>query len=250
MEVFDAHIHSEGRSVENLEEMAKAGIKKALTCAFYPIKPNYPETLVDHFRKLREFEVERAKSVGMELHVALGIHPRCIPPKYEMVLEFMRDCTAFGEIGLESASELEVEVFRKQLELAKELDIPCVIHTPRRNKLEVTLKILRILEDLDFPRDLAVIDHATQETVRHILDSGFYAGLTVQVGKLSVDEVVEIVDEFGFERFVLNSDIGFDKGDMFSTVKAVKALEDRFDKKDVERIAMKNALKLFRIERC
>ncbi len=245
MEVFDTHIHSEGRSVEDLEEMAKNGIKMALTCAFYPIQPRFPETLIDHFRKLKEYEVERGKVAGMKVYPAMGIHPRCIPPRYERVLEEMDDCTAFGEIGLESASDIEVEVFREQLKLAKKLDVPCVIHTPRRNKLDVTLKILKILEGLEFPEDLAIVDHATYETVGYILDRGFYAGLTVQVGKLSVEEFVKIVEDFGFERFVVNSDIGFDKGDKLSTVKAVRALEETFDKRDVERVAFKNALKVF-----
>ena len=79
MEVFDTHIHSEGRSIENLEEMAKNGIKKAITCAYYPIEPKFAETLIDLFRKLTTFEVEREKSVGIEIYPAIGIHPRCIP---------------------------------------------------------------------------------------------------------------------------------------------------------------------------
>jgi len=249
MEVFDTHIHSEGRSVEDLEKMAKEGIVKAVTCAFYPIKPKFAETLIDLFRKLTTFEIERGRSAGMELYPAIGVHPRCIPPDYRKVLEHMEmDCVAFGEIGLESASDLEVEVLTEQLKLAKSLDKPCIIHTPRRNKVEVTEKTLKILKDIGFPEELAVVDHATSETVKSILNAGYYAGLTVQVGKLSAEEVYAIVSEYGFERFVLNSDTGFDKADMFATVKTVRFLEEKgIDKRDIKKIAMDNALKFFRI---
>ena len=249
MKVFDTHIHSEGRSVEDLEEMVKAGIEMAVTCAFYPVIPSYPETLLDHFKKLSTFEVERAKSAGMKLMPALGVHPRCIPPRHEIVLENIErfDFVAFGEIGLETANELEVEVFTKQLELAKDMDKPCIIHTPKKNKLEITRKILKILRDVGFPEDLAIIDHATKETVGEIISSGYYAGLTVQIGKLKPEEVVEIVEEHGFDRFVINSDTGFDRANKIATVEAVKELLNRFDSKDVEALAYKNALKIFQM---
>jgi len=215
MEVFDTHIHSEGRSVEDLERMAKEGIVKAVTCAFYPIEPKFAETLIDLFRKLTTFEVERGKSAGMEIYPAIGIHPRSIPPNYRKVLEHMEiECIAFGEIGLETANDLEVEVLTEQLKLAKKLDKPCIIHTPRKNKLEITEKTLKILREVGFPEELAIVDHATPETVKLILDAGYYAGLTVQVGKLKAEEVYAIVSEYGFEKFVLNSDTGFDKADM------------------------------------
>ncbi len=250
MEVFDTHIHSEGRSVEDLERMAEEGIKKAVTCAFYPIEPKFPETLIDLFRKLATFEIERGKSVGMELYPAIGIHPRCIPPKYERAVESLEEieCVAFGEIGLETASDLEIEVLKEQLKLAKRLDKLCIIHTPRRNKVEVTEKTLKILQDVSFPESLAVVDHATKDTAKMIVDAGYYAGLTVQVGKLNAEEVYEIVSELGFERFVLNSDTGFDKADMFATAKTVRFLVEKgIDKSDVERLAVKNALRLFKL---
>ncbi len=247
MEVFDTHIHSEGRSVEDLKRMRERGIRWAVTCAFYPIVPKYPETLIDHFRKLTTFEVERGKKAGMEIVPAVGIHPRCIPPNYERALESLEEFECpLGEIGLETASEVEVEVFRRQLEFAKEHDRVCIIHTPKKNKVEVTKKTLGILKDVGFPEDLAIVDHATKETVKDILSSGYYAGLTVQVGKLTTEEVVEIVEEYGFERFVINSDTGFDEANMFATVEAIEAIADRIGG-DVRRLAYENALKIFQM---
>jgi len=88
----------------------------------------------------------------------------------------------------------------------------------------------------------------TSETLKSILNAGYYAGLTVQVRKLSAKEVYAIVSEYGFERFILNSDTGFDRADMFATAKTVRFLEEKgVDRVDIKKIAMNNTLKFFKL---
>ncbi len=243
MAVIDTHIHSEGRSVEDLKFMAENGIKKAITCAFYPIRPGFPETLIDLARKLTEFEPKRGKRAGIKIHSAVGIHPRCIPPDWQRVLDFIESYSgyvAIGEIGLEDGTDVEREVLKAQLLLAKRLDIPAIIHTPRKNKVAILEKMLEVLEEMSFPEDLALIDHNSVETVKVILDRGYWAGITVQPGKLSVEEAVKIVEEFGDERLVANSDTGFSESDMLAVKKFYDACEN-------ERVVRKNAERFFGI---
>jgi hypothetical protein len=250
MEVFDTHIHSEGRSIDDLAKMAEKGIKLAVSCAFYPIQLFYQETFIDLFRKLVTFEARRGEKVGMKIYAAVGVHPRCILPKLNKVLEFMESdggWIAFGEIGLETASSKEVEVFELQLKLAKKLDMPCIIHTPGKNKKEVTLKTLELLKVLSFPEDLALIDHVNTETIDEVLKAGFYAGLTVQYGKLTERDVYEIVSSYGIDRLVLNSDTGFDEANMFAVVKAAEHLLNNMDEREVRKVVYNNGKSFFRI---
>jgi hypothetical protein len=250
MRCFDTHIHSEGRSVEDLTLMAKEGIKAAVTCAFYPIKPLYQETLIDLFRKLVEFEKYRGKKAGMDLYAAIGIHPRCIPSKYSKVLEFMEEddkSIAFGEIGLENATSEEIEMLTEQLKLAKKLDRPCVVHTPKNNKKAVTEKTIDVLDEIGFPDSLAVIDHVSPEIVEIVLKKGYYAGLTVEPGKLSSEEVISIIDKFGIEKFVLNSDTGFSPSEKIAVARTAKLLLDKFGESDAEKVAWKNAVEFLRL---
>ncbi|MBE8540474.1 TatD family hydrolase [Geoglobus acetivorans] len=243
MTLIDTHIHSEGRSVEDLRHMAENGIKKAITCAFYPIRPGFPETLIDLARKLTEFEPERGRKAGMEIHSAIGIHPRCIPPDWQRVLDFIESYSgyvAIGEVGLEDGSDEEREVLKAQLQLAKKLDIPAIIHTPRKNKEAILEKTLEILDAVSFPEELALIDHNSVGTVRVVLEKGYWAGITVQPGKLSVGEAVMIIEEFGDDRLIANSDTGFSESDML----AVRKLHDACGN---ERVVRKNAERFFKI---
>ncbi len=245
---FDAHIHSEGRSVEDLITMSKHHIKAAVTCAFYPIEPRYQETLIDLFRKLSEFEPYRGVKAAMNIYPAIGIHPRCIPPSVDKVLDYMESdgrSVAFGEIGLETADDKEVEVFVQQLKLAKKLDKPCIIHTPKNNKQQVTEKIMSILEELEFPPERAVIDHASTSTVEMILKKGYTAGLTVDEGKLSEQDVAWIVEVFGCDNLLLNSDTGFGSSIMVSVANTARLLEDKFWNEVTEKVAWSNALRFF-----
>ncbi|AKG92626.1 putative metal-dependent hydrolases with the TIM-barrel fold [Geoglobus ahangari] len=243
MTAIDTHIHSEGRSVEDLKFMAENGIKIAITCAFYPIRPSFPETLIDLARKLTEFEPERGEKAGMEIYSAVGIHPRCIPPRWDKVLGFIESYSgyvAIGEIGLEDGSDEEKEVLKAQLQLAKKLDVPAIIHTPRKNKDAILKKTLEILDAVSFPEELALIDHNSVETVKVVLEKRYWAGITVQPGKLTVDEAVKIIEEFGDERLIANSDTGFSESDML----AVKKLYDACGN---ERVVRRNAEKFFKI---
>ncbi len=244
MILLDSHIHSEGRSVEDLRNMSDAGIKYAITCAFYPIQPLYPETLIDLFRKLVDYESERGNRAGMKIYASVGIHPRCIPPKWDKVVDFMEHdygWIAFGEIGLEKADKVEKDVLRSQLKLAKKLDMPCIIHTPRKNKEVITEKIFEILERVEFPESLCLIDHIDNRIIGKVIERDYIAGLTVQPGKLNIDDAAKLVLEFGDERFIANSDTGFSESDMLAVAKLAEKINS-------ENVLLKNGFKFFRIK--
>ncbi len=246
---FDSHLHSEGLGFSDLKKMAEMGIKEVCSLSFYPIKPNFPQTMIDAFRKLIEFETLRCEAAGVKMYPAVGVHPRCIPPDYDTVLKYLEsgEWRAFGEIGLEVASDEEVDVLTRQLEIAKKLDVPCIIHTPRSNKRAVTERILEILEKIGFPDELAVIDHVNFENLDMVVKKDYWIGLTVQPGKLSPDDVVRIVSEHGAERFMLNSDVGYRDTEITTVAVAAKRLEDSVGGDVARKVAYKNAREFLRL---
>lgn len=252
--MIDTHMHADARSSEDFDKMFISGVDTAITCSYYPYKiNNNPDILLNHLNRILNFEPRRAGEYGLDLKVALGIHPANALENYEKIFKQLRKwieankIIAIGEIGLDENTDLEKEVFKKQLELAEETKSKVIIHTPRKNKLEVLKDIKSIvLENID-PK-LVVIDHINLKTIEELIDEECMIGLTVQPQKMEVEEAIEIVDNYGFDRFLLNSDISNKPSDPLSVARTIRSLKRLgYDKKEVEKLAFKNAKEFFNI---
>lgn len=132
-----------------------------------------------------------------------------------LVLPYLEDplCLGIGEIGLETGSNREEEIFRAQLEMAEEAaqrGKVIGIHTPRKDKASVTTQILSILEGFAEWKDITVVDHCTPGTIGGVLASGLWAGVTVSPPKSTLGEVQKIVETYAAltGRIMLNTDSG------------------------------------------
>jgi len=113
---------------------------------------------------------------------------------------------AIGEIGYDEQTALEDKYFRAQLELAKELALPIMIHTPHRDKHQGTLRSMAVALEHGIDPALVVIDHNNEETVRDVLDRGFWAAFSIYPHtKMGNERMVEIVRSYGAERIFCDS---------------------------------------------
>lgn len=251
--IIDTHIHADARSGEDFKIMYNSGIDTAITCAYYPYKLRSSECLLNHFDRMREYDPKRAHNYGLKLEVALGIHPVNSNINYNPILSELRELIEnkkihiIGEIGLEKNTIQEQEVFKKQLELADELNTPVIIHTPRKNKEEVLKDIINIVNQTINPK-LVVIDHINMNVIESVFESDYTLGLTVQPQKMSTEECINILDNYGFDRFLLNSDISNKASNPLSVVETVRSLERLdYNKKDIDKISFKNAFQFFNL---
>ena len=105
---------------------------------------------------------------------------------------------AIGEVGYGNQTALEDKYLRLQIELAKEFERPIMIHTPFRDKKRGTLRTLDVLEEHGFNPARRVIDHNNEETVRAVLDCGFYAGFSIYSGtKMGNARMAALVELYG-----------------------------------------------------
>ncbi len=251
--MIDSHVHSVFRSFEDFEALSFTGLTDVVSLAFYPVIPSGSTTLIDHFRHIIEAEPVRLSGSYIRVHPAIGVHPRCIPPDVQSVFKYMKkvvdNCVAVGEVGLELATNMELEVLREQLKLSKEKDLPAIIHTPRKEKRIITAKIIDVLREIGYFN--VVIDHVNFENIDLVADLDVYIGLTVQRSKLNPEDLFKIVEEYVIsnpEKFILNTDLGRDPSDLFSLPKSIQFLRVKGVDKDVIRlISEKNASSLFRI---
>ena len=204
--------------------------------------------------RILNFEPRRAGEYGLDLKVALGIHPANALENNGIIFEALetwienKDIIAIGEIGLDENTDLEKEVFKKQLELAENTKSKVIIHTPRKNKLEVLKDIKEMVLESINPK-LVVIDHINLNTIEEIIDEDFTIGLTVQPQKMEVEEAIEILDKYGFDKFLLNSDISNKPSNPLSVPKTVRTLKRLgYNKKEIDKVAFENAKKFFNLE--
>ena len=251
--MIDTHMHADSRSSEDFEKMYLAGIDTAITCSFYPYKIDNETVLLNHLNRILNYDTNRASEYGLDLKVALGIHPANTIDKPEIIYENLykwienKDIIAIGEIGLEDLTEAEISIFKKQLDIADETDSKVIIHTPRKNKEKVLKEILDIVPQ-HIDEKQAVVDHINPNVVENAIKSDCMLGLTVQPQKMEKEDAIAILDEHGFDRFLLNSDISNKPSDPLSVAKTVRELTRLgFNPKDIEKISHKNAQEFFNI---
>lgn len=115
---------------------------------------------------------------------ALGLHPEDVKETWETDLAVIEaairahrdELVAIGEIGLDyywdkTYKEQQQEVLRCQLLLARELDLPVILHNR-----EATEDILTIVKEIG-GRGVFHCFNGSRETAQQILDMGFYLGI-------------------------------------------------------------------------
>lgn len=182
---------------------------------------------VDSLNQLKEEFVRKSLFIkemnkkGLPCFYLAGIHPRNIPDDLNpeqisgLLEPFLEDlyCKGIGEIGLETCSNLEKEVFLSQLETARiyiSKNKVVGVHTPRTNKDNVTNNILHILEGYTELKEFLVIDHCTPKTIGKTLDRGYWSGITLSPGKSSHDDLVKVVAMYPdkINYIICNTDSG------------------------------------------
>ena len=113
--MIDTHIHADARSGEDFRDMYLSGIDKAITCSYYPYKIEHELILLNHLNRILELDTKRASEHGIDLKVALGIHPTNTNLNPEIIFENLykwienKDIVAIGEIGLEDLTDSKIE---------------------------------------------------------------------------------------------------------------------------------------------
>ncbi len=231
MRIFEPHIHMISRVTDDYERMAACGITHICEPQFWLGQPRTSvQTFIDYFKHLTEYEVQRAADYGITHYCNIGLNPkeandRAMARDVLAILpEWVRHplCLAVGEIGLDSHTEAEEEAMRVQLELARELEMPVMVHTPHREKHRGTKRIIDICLEVGNRPELILIDHNNEETIPLTKSAGMWAGHTVYpVTKLSPERACNILRKYGTERMMINSSADWGPSDCTNVPKTV-----------------------------
>lgn len=199
------------------------------------------------------------------IYGAIGVHPSETAELNDEAFEWLRQqcqlekCVAVGEIGLdyywdEPDRELQKEWFRRQLNLARELAKPVIIHSRDAAKDTVDLMTEEHAEEI------GGVIHCysyTKETAEVFLKMGFYFGIGGVLTFKNAKKLKEAVAYIPLDRIVLETDCPYlapepNRGKRNSSLNipyVVKALAEikGVEEETVRKAAWENAHKLYRL---
>ncbi|MEX0764788.1 MAG: TatD family hydrolase [Nitrosopumilaceae archaeon] len=256
MRFIDPHIHMYSRVTDDYERMALSGIKTVVEPSFWlGQQRTSSKTLIDYWEYIISFESKRATEFGINHFCAISVNPKeannteLSNEALHVIGNYLNRETvvAVGEIGFDSITKQEEEVFKKQLMMAEELKVPVMIHTPHINKLEGVKKSFDLIKDCQATESRIIMDHNTEETIDLTLSHDTIAGITVYpYTKLTSVRAVNILKKYGTDRILINSSADWGRSDPLSVPKTALQMEkDGFSKNEIEKVLYQNPRDFF-----
>jgi len=201
--------------------------------------PNFDKDREQVFARARQGGVGAVVNIGLDVKSSraslemakkyddvfstVGFHPheasKMSDDSLKVLAELAKDdrVVAVGEIGLDFYRNLsprprQVEVFKKQLDLAVELKLPVVVHCRQAHK-----EVFNILSDwvratLSAGRLRRGVIHCFSgdiELAQRYIEIGFYISLAGSVTYPSAGELVQVAREIPLDRLLLETDAPF-----------------------------------------
>ena len=157
--------------------------------------------------------VEIAEDFPM-VFTAVGIHPHEASSFDEEVLSQIEDLcneqkvVAIGETGLDyhymhSPRDIQINSFRRHIELAKKLDLPLIIHVREAHD-----DVLKMLKEEAAWETMGVIHSFTgdYETAKKYIDEGFYISFSGILTFKNAEDIRQAAKKIPIERILIETD--------------------------------------------
>ena len=198
------------------------------------------------------------------IYAAVGSHPDVADEVNEEVLEEYRvlckqnpKVKAIGEIGLDYhyediPREIQLKAFRMQMELARELNLPAIVH--EREAHEDGMNVVR-----DFS-DVTGVFHCysgSAEMARQLVELGWYIGFTGVLTFKNARKALEVAASIPLDRIVLETDCPYmspepfrgkrnDPGKLYRMAEKLAELRG-LTVEEIQTITMENGKRLYRM---
>lgn len=205
--LFDTHVHLNARQFEeDREEVIKRAFDAGVT----------QMVVVGFDRETIPLAIEIAEQHDT-IYAAVGWHPVDAIDMTDEDLAWIEDLSthpkvvAIGEMGLDyhwdkSPKDIQKDVFRKQIRLAKKVNMPIIIHNR-----EATEDIIAILQE-ENAKEIGGIMHCYNDKVGYIqacLDMNFYISLGGPVTFKNATDPKEVAVEVPLDRLLVETDAPF-----------------------------------------
>lgn len=254
--LFDSHAHVYDKAYDNDREAMLKEVFQHL----------------DHLVCPSEDIESSKKAIAMaesypQIYAAVGIHPQETKDTTEADIQVIKDLAlhhkkvvAIGEIGLDyyylySPVETQKKWFARQCELAKELDLPIIIHD--RDAHQDTLDILKA-HKTDKLRGIMHCYSSSWEMAQEFMKLGFYISFAGPVVFPKSTKLKEVAKEVPLDRLLIETDSPYltpppfrgrrnDPGKVFYVAEEIARLKGIPTEEVIQR-SHDNAMAIYRIK--
>ena len=250
--IFDSHAHyDDERFNDDRDELLNSMESKGV-CGIIHASTDI---------KSAKFGIEYAQKF-QNFYTSIGIHPESVENLEEDYIKILKKLAknkkvvAIGEIGLDyywtkETKEKQLEVFENQLILAKEFDLPVIIHSR-----EATADCMSLLKKYK-PKGVVHCFSGSAETAKEILSLGMYISFTGVLTFPKSEKAKSALSVIPIERLLLETDSPYmapvpnrgkrcDSSMICYIAEKVAELKD-IDPQEVLNITTQNVKKLFKI---
>lgn len=200
--IFDTHAHYADRAFDEdrfelLDKLPEMGVKYVMLAS------SSVEDTAENAAIAQKYSY---------IYAASGVHPESVDENPENYLDIVRETAlsspkikAIGEIGLDYhydgySREKQLKLFEEQLILAKELDLPVIVHS--RDACEDTLNMLKKHR----PKGVVHCFSGSAETAKEIIKLGMYIGFTGVLTFKNAKKALKALDEVPLDKLLLETD--------------------------------------------
>ena len=199
------------------------------------------------------------------VYAAVGSHPDAADQVDDaLIAQYMELCKlhpkvkAIGEIGLDYHYEdiprdIQQRAFRLQMELARELDLPVIVH-----EREAHQDGLSIVDEFPEVKGVFHCYSGSLEMAKELIKRGWYIGFTGVLTFKNARKAVEVAASIPLDRLVLETDCPYmspepfrgkrnDPGKLYRMAEKLAEIRG-ISPEDVRRVTTENGKRLYRID--
>ncbi len=199
--IFDSHAHYDSDAFEADRKELLSALPSQGVCGIVNCGSDMASSLAS-LELADEFDYIYA-ACGVHPHEAEGCKQGYLPVLKNLCSE--EKCVAVGEIGLDyhydfSPREIQKQVFEQQIVLAKELDLPVIVHD--REAHEDTFELLKRYK----PKGVVHCFSGSAEMAKEIVKLGMYIGLGGAVTFKNARKPLEVAAVVPSDRLLIETD--------------------------------------------
>lgn len=253
--LFDTHAHLDADAFHEDRDELIAGLPEKGVCLVMNPGCDLPSSL----------EAVALAEKYDHVWAAVGSHPDAADQVNDEVLEEYRKLCklhskvkAIGEIGLDYHYEdvprdIQQQAFRTQMALAKELDLPVIVH-----EREAHQDGLAIVDEFQTVKGVFHCYSGSLEMAQELIRRGWYIGFTGVLTFKNARKAVEVASAIPIDRIVLETDCPYmspepfrgkrnDPGKLYRMAERLAELRG-MSVDEICRVTTENGKRLYRIE--